>query len=74
MDKPKNEIHSSGMQQPSQNQIFNNESIDKGNIDSRTLGFVGGSLGGTMTRRLVELGEQILIEQQKNNGNEDRLE
>lgn len=37
--------------------INNDPSIDKGNLTSRQNGNVGGSLGGKMTRRLVEQGE-----------------
>lgn len=48
--------------------------IDRGEIASRELGFVGGSLGGTMTRRLVELGEKVLAEQQKNPGGQPPLQ
>lgn len=38
--------------------INNDVSIDKGNLTSRQNGNVGGSLGGNMTRRLVEKAEQ----------------
>ncbi len=61
---------------PKENQINEPQPplIDQGEIASRELGFVGGSLGGTMTRRLVELGEKILTEQQKKAGKQPPLE
>lgn len=40
-------------------------SQNKGGLTSKTSGFIGGSLGGTMTRRLVEMGEHLLAEEYK---------
>ncbi len=48
--------------------IFN-QANDRGSLQSRTVGFIGGSLGGTMTRRLVEMGEQLLVDQYNNKNN-----
>lgn len=39
---------------------YNN--MDKGNLTSRLNGHVGGYIGGTMTKQLVELGKQKLKE------------
>lgn len=41
--------------------------IKNGEASSRQYGFYGGSIGGTMTRILVEMGERQLINQNKNN-------
>ncbi|WP_432662846.1 alpha/beta-type small acid-soluble spore protein [Wukongibacter baidiensis] len=38
---------------------------DKGNLTSRSNGNYGGNLGGTMTRRLIEMAEQELINKNK---------
>ena len=38
---------------------------DKGNLKSRTNGNYGGSLGGTMTRKLIEIGERELMKNHK---------
>ncbi|AOT72146.1 small, acid-soluble spore protein, alpha/beta type [Geosporobacter ferrireducens] len=46
---------------------FGNESeisIDKGNLPSRIIGFYGGTIGGQMTKKLVEIGERQLIDKQ----------
>lgn len=40
-------------------------SMDKSNVTSRANGHLGGSLGGTMTRKLVEMAEKQLIDQNK---------
>lgn len=37
-------------------------SLNKGGLTSRQNGYVGGYIGGTMTRRLVEMAEQQLTE------------
>lgn len=34
--------------------------LDKGNLTSRQNGYVGGYIGGTMTKRLVEMAEKQL--------------
>ncbi|MEL7656577.1 MAG: alpha/beta-type small acid-soluble spore protein [Bacillota bacterium] len=34
--------------------------LDKGNLTSRQNGYVGGYIGGTMTKRLVEMAEEQL--------------
>lgn len=34
--------------------------LNKGSLTSRQNGYVGGYIGGTMTKRLVEMGEQEL--------------
>lgn len=39
--------------------------LDKGNLTSRQNGYVGGYLGGTMTKRLVEMAEQQIIDDNK---------
>ena len=39
--------------------------IDLGEASSRNLGKVGGKLGGEMTRRLVEMAQQQLINKEK---------
>ncbi|WP_432407376.1 small, acid-soluble spore protein, alpha/beta type [Wukongibacter sp. M2B1] len=38
---------------------------DKGNLTSRSNGSYGGDLGGTMTRRLIEMAEKELINKNK---------
>ncbi len=38
---------------------------DKGNLKSRANGNYGGSLGGTMTRKLIEVGERELMKNHK---------
>ena len=46
---------------------FGNEneiSIDKGNLPSRIIGFYGGTIGGQMTKKLVEMGEKELLNKQ----------
>jgi len=45
---------------------YNN--LDKGSLTSRQNGYVGGYIGGTMTKRLVEMGEEQLAN--KTNQNE----
>jgi len=42
---------------------YNN--LNKGSLTSRQNGYVGGYIGGTMTKRLIEMGEKQLM------GNED---
>lgn len=37
-------------------------SLNKGSLTSRQNGYVGGYIGGTMTKRLVEMAEQQLAE------------
>lgn len=39
---------------------YNN--LNKGNLTSRQNGYVGGYIGGTMTKRLVEMAKQQLME------------
>lgn len=41
--------------------IYSNNSMDKGNLTSRNNGNIGGSLGGNMTKRLIELGEKNIM-------------
>jgi len=41
--------------------ITYNNKIDRGNISSRSNGYLGGNLGGNMTRKLVEMAEKQLI-------------
>ena len=36
--------------------------LDKANLTSRQNGYVGGYIGGTMTKKLVEMSEQQLAE------------
>ncbi|KXZ39894.1 Small, acid-soluble spore protein, alpha/beta type [Alkalithermobacter thermoalcaliphilus JW-YL-7 = DSM 7308] len=43
--------------------ILNDDTIDKGNISSRQNGLVAGYVGGYMTKKLVEIGEKLLINQ-----------
>lgn len=43
----------------------NDSPINKSTISSRENGNIGGSLGGTMTRRLIEMAEKQLIDQHK---------
>jgi len=43
-----------------------NQAQDRGNLNSHTVGVVGGNIGGVMVRRLIEMGEQILVDQYKN--------
>lgn len=38
---------------------------DKGNLTSRSNGYSGGNLGGTMTRRLIEMAEMELLNKNK---------
>lgn len=38
-----------------------------GEMTSREYGFYGGPVGGAMTKKLVEMGENALINQSKNN-------
>lgn len=40
-------------------------SKDLADMPSRRNGFIGGSLGGTMTRRLVEMAEKDLVDKNK---------
>lgn len=42
--------------------ISSNDSMDKGNLTSRNNGNIGGTLGGNMTKRLIELGEKNIID------------
>ena len=42
---------------------YNN--LNKGSLTSRQNGYVGGYIGGTMTRKLVEMAEQQLADQEK---------
>lgn len=37
-------------------------SLNKGNLTSRQNGYVGGYIGGTMTKRLVEMAERQLAD------------
>ena len=39
--------------------------LDKANLTSRQNGYVGGYIGGVMTKRLVEMTEQQLAEEKK---------
>lgn len=39
--------------------------LNKGSLTSRQNGYVGGYIGGTMTRKLVEMAEQQLADQEK---------
>lgn len=41
--------------------------LDKGNLTSRQNGYVGGYIGGTMTKRLVEMAKQQLAGNQNPN-------
>ena len=41
---------------------INLQNSDKGNLPSRSLGQYGGTIGGVMTKRLVEMGQKELIE------------
>lgn len=41
--------------------LENNSAADKGNLTSRSNGSYGGNLGGTMTRKLIEMAERELI-------------
>lgn len=41
------------------------QNLDKGNLTSRQNGYVGGYIGGTMTKRLVEMGKQQLMNDSK---------
>lgn len=43
-----------------------NKNIDKGNLTSRTNGNTGGNLGGTMTKRLIEMAEKELLNKNYN--------
>lgn len=43
---------------------YNN--LNKGSLTSRQNGYVGGYIGGTMTKRLVEMAEQQLAEGKTN--------
>ncbi len=45
--------------------IKNESNEDKGNITSRSNGKLGGSLGGHMTKRLIEMAENQLINPKK---------
>ena len=38
---------------------------DKGNLTARANGYYGGNLGGTMTRKLIEMGERQLMDRTK---------
>ncbi|WP_425446489.1 small, acid-soluble spore protein, alpha/beta type [Dethiothermospora halolimnae] len=46
--------------------IVHEENVDGGNKTSRNNGHIGGSLGGNMTKRLVEMGENQLINHRNN--------
>lgn len=37
-------------------------SLNKGSLTSRQNGYVGGYIGGTMTKRLIEMGEEQLAD------------
>lgn len=37
--------------------------LDKGNLTSRQNGYVGGYIGGTMTKKLIDMAEQQMIEE-----------
>lgn len=39
--------------------------LNKGSLTSRQNGYVGGYIGGTMTKRLIEMGEQQLADKGK---------
>ena len=41
---------------------YNN--LNKGDLTSRQNGYVGGFIGGTMTKRLVEMAEQQLADEE----------
>ncbi len=45
--------------------IRENPVADKGNLTSKTNGSLGGNLGGTMTRKLIEMGERQLMDREK---------
>ncbi len=40
--------------------ISQNNQLNKGSLTSRQNGYVGGAIGGTMTRKLVEMAEDQL--------------
>lgn len=48
--------------------IGNAFSEDKGEVDSGKNVFYGGYVGGTMTKKLVEMGEKELMNRRKNDG------
>ncbi|OPJ57223.1 alpha/beta-type small acid-soluble spore protein [Alkalithermobacter paradoxus] len=45
--------------------ISHDSSVDKSNLTSRENGLVAGYVGGHMTRKLVEMGEKLLIQNNK---------
>lgn len=46
---------------------YNN--LNKGDLTSRQNGYVGGYIGGTMTKRLVEMAEQQLADNETGGNN-----
>lgn len=41
--------------------LLNDQNIDKSEVSSRENGYLGGVLGGEMTKRLVEMGKKDII-------------
>ena len=47
------------------NDISQYNNLNKGGLTSRQNGYVGGYIGGTMTKKLVEMAEQQLADNEK---------
>ncbi len=45
--------------------LKNDDMREKGNLTSKENGYYGGNLGGTMTRKLIEIAERELISKGK---------
>lgn len=45
--------------------LRNDDIREKGSVTSKENGYYGGSLGGTMTRRLIEIAERELVNKNK---------